>query len=267
MNDRLDNVLSDLDAEGAQLDAWVHDLSELQWQLDTPAQGWTIAHQIAHLLWTDEVSTMAIRTPDGFGALMKKAADDPIGFVDSEAHRLAGLRPDELLFRWRASRSALATTLREVADGTKIVWFGPPMSATSMATARLMETWAHSHDVAETLGIEAPRTARAKHVAHLGVRTRGFVHMIHDRLLPAEEPRVELIGPDGDVWAWGPENSTQRVTGDGYDFALLATRRRHFDDVEVHAEGEDAAYWLTIVQAFAGMPGPDPVRLADRDSQ
>jgi len=54
------------------------------------------------------------------------------------------------------------------------------------------------------------------------------------------------------------------VTGSGYDFALLATRRRHLDDVDVRAEGADAAYWLTIVQAFAGLPGNDPTRLADR---
>jgi len=54
------------------------------------------------------------------------------------------------------------------------------------------------------------------------------------------------------------------VTGSGYDFALLATRRRHVEDVDVRAEGEHAAYWLTIVQAFAGLPGNDPVKLADR---
>ncbi len=54
------------------------------------------------------------------------------------------------------------------------------------------------------------------------------------------------------------------MTGSGYDFALLATRRRHVDDVDVRAEGEHAAHWLTIVQAFAGLPGNDPARLAER---
>ncbi len=267
MNDRLNDLLTDLEAEGAQLESWIDGLAEERWQLPTPAAGWTISHQIAHLMWTDEVSLMAIQTPDGFGALMKKAAQSPTGFVDDEAQRLAQLPPDELLFRWKASRALLVEALRGVPDGTKILWFGPSMSATSMATARLMETWAHSHDVAEALGIEPPRTSRAKHVAYLGVRTRGFVHMIHNRPLPLEEPRVELVGPDGEVWVWGPESSQQRVTGDGYDFALLATRRRHLDDVAIQADGDDVAYWLTIIQAFAGMPGPDPVRLADRPTR
>ncbi|MFI5429910.1 hypothetical protein [Aeromicrobium sp. UC242_57] len=54
------------------------------------------------------------------------------------------------------------------------------------------------------------------------------------------------------------------MTGSGHDFALLATRRRHLDDVDVTAEGDAAQHWLTIIQAFAGMPGADPARLADR---
>lgn len=264
MNDRLNAVLADLEAEGVQLQSWVAPLETGQWSMPTPAEGWTIAHQIAHLLWTDEVSAMAISSPDDFGAIMKEAAQNPGGFVDAEAGRLAILPADELLFRWKASRAAIIEALRDVPEGTKITWFGPPMSATSMATARLMETWAHAHDVAETLGIEVPRTGRAKHVAYLGVRTRGFAYLIHGGQAPAEEPRIELTGPDGDPWAWGPEDATQRVTGDGYDFALLATRRRHLDDVDVKAEGEDAEYWLTIIQAFAGMPGADPRKLGER---
>lgn len=264
MNDRLNIVLADLDAEGTQLESWVAPLEAEQWSTSTPAEGWTIAHQIAHLLWTDEAAHMAVTSPEGFGALLKRAAQDPAGFVDAEAQRLVALPSDELLFRWRASRTELAEALRGVPDGEKIAWFGPPMSATSMATARLMETWAHSLDVAEALGIDSAQTSRAKHVAYLGVRTRNFAYMIHGLQAPAEEVRVELTGPDGDVWAWGPEDAAQRVTGNGYDFALLATRRRHLDDVDVTATGDDAAFWLTIIQAFAGQSGPDPLRLIER---
>jgi acyl-CoA synthetase (AMP-forming)/AMP-acid ligase II len=46
-------------------------------------------------------------------------------------------------------------------------WFGPPMSPTSMATARFMETWAHALDVYDTLGERPAITDRIKHVAHL----------------------------------------------------------------------------------------------------
>ena len=53
-------------------------------------------------------------------------------------------------------------------------WFGPPMSAASMATARLMETWAHGQDIADALGATRPSTARLRHVARIGVRARDF---------------------------------------------------------------------------------------------
>ena len=53
-------------------------------------------------------------------------------------------------------------------------WFGPPMSPASMVTARFMETWAHALDVHDALGLEAEPTDRIRHVAHIGVRTRGF---------------------------------------------------------------------------------------------
>lgn len=264
MNDRLNAVLTDLEAEGAQLESWVAPLDAGRWATPTPAEGWTIAHQIAHLAWTDETSVQAASDEEAFAETVKSAMANPTGFVDEAAGELAALAPAALLARWRSSRESLVQALREVPEGAKIPWYGPPMSPTSMATARLMETWAHAHDVAESLGITPPRTDRAKHVAYLGVRTRDFAHQMRGEDPPAEEFRVELTGPGGDAWSWGPEGAAQRVVGDGYDFALLATRRLHPDDADVKATGEQAEHWLTIVQAFAGMPGADPMRRSER---
>ena len=139
--------------------------------------------------------------------------------------------------------------------GQKIAWFGPPMSPTSMATARLMETWAHGQDVADALGVKRQPSNRLKHVAHLAVRTRDFAYLLNDRQPPAGQFHVELTGPDGDSWTWGPEDAEQRVSGPALDFCLLATQRRHRDDLDVRADGAQADEWLGIIQAFAGMPG------------
>lgn len=264
MNDKLDAVLTDLEAEGAQLETWVAPLEAAMWATPTPAQGWTIANQIAHLAWTDETSVKAATDEEAFAETVKAAMANPAGFVDEAANELAALDAADALAHWRFSRQSLIQALRDVPEGTKIPWYGPPMSPTSMATARLMETWAHSHDVAEALGIETPRSDRAKHVAYLGVRTRDFAHHMRGENPPAEEFRVELTSPSGELWAWGPENAAQGVVGDGWDFALLATRRLHPDDAAVKAVGPEAEHWLTIVQAFAGLPGADPVRLADQ---
>lgn len=248
-------VLADLDAEGADLESIVSTIPAASWALPTPASGWDIARQIAHLTWTDEVSTVAVTDPDAFAVLLGDALADPAGYVDKAAAEVARTPPADLLVRWQAGRGALAAALAAAADGTKLPWFGPPMSATSMATARLMETWAHGQDIADALGLTRTPTTRLRNIAHIGVRTRNFAFVSNNRPAPIDEFRVELIGPDGDTWTWGPDGAAQRVSGPALDFCLLVTQRRHIDDLALHTVGAEAAAWLEIAQAFAGSPG------------
>lgn len=260
----LDQMLADLEAESAQLDGWVAPLDDNGWRTVTTPEGWTVTHQIGHLHWTDTASLTAITDEAAFADGLTEAAANPTGFVDLGAEAMAQIPPAELLSLWREGRAKLQAALRSVTAGEKIPWYGPPMSPVSMVTARMMETWAHSHDVAEALDIVVPKTSRAKHVAHIGVRARGYSYMMRGEQIPEGDVRVELTGPEGDLWTWGPEDAAERVTGTGYDFALLVTRRRHRDDLDLQAIGENADHWLDIAQAFAGLPGNDPVRMADR---
>ncbi|GCB48292.1 hypothetical protein SNL152K_5616 [Streptomyces sp. NL15-2K] len=248
-------VFDDLRAESDELDRLVAELDPEQWTLPTPAPGWTIAHQIAHLAWTDRASLLAVTDEDGFRALAEKALAAPDSFVDEGAEEDARLPPAELLPRWREGRTALDAALRTAPPGARFPWYGPPMSAASMATARLMETWAHGQDIADTLGVVRPPTDRLRHVARIGVRARDYAFGVRGLTPPADEFRVELTGPSGDPWAYGPEAARQRVTGPALDFCLLVTRRAHRADLAVHAEGPDADRWLDIAQAFAGPPG------------
>lgn len=257
MTDARTQVLDDLAAEGDALDALLADQPEAAWAVPTPAEGWTVADQVGHLVWTDEVATLAATDPEAFAAAMQTMlAGRGLAAVDDEAHARAALPPAELLARWRAGRSGMVEVLREVPDGVKLPWFGPPMSATSMGTARLMETWAHGQDVVDALGLVREPTARLRHVAHIAVRTRDFAHVLRDLEPPTEEFRVELDAPDGSTWSWGPADAAQRVEGPALDFCLLAVQRRHRDDVAVTATGPGADRWLDLAQAFAGPPGP-----------
>jgi uncharacterized protein (TIGR03084 family) len=250
-------IVDDLRAESDELDELVADLPAERWAEATPAPGWTIAHQIAHLLWTDRVALTAITDEAEFTSVLGAAATDPSGFVDQGAEDIvAAATPAELLADWRSTRTKLHDELLAVADGRKLPWFGPPMSAASMATARLMETWAHGFDVADALGVKRPATARLRSIAHIGVRTRDFAFAINGFDAPADPFRVELRGPDGSTWTWGPEDTAQHVTGSAEDFCALVTQRRSWAVLDVMAEGEDAQRWLTIAQAFAGPPGP-----------
>lgn len=247
-------ILEDLAAESADLDRIVSDLGAGGWAHDTPAAGWDIAHQIGHLAWTDELAIVSATDEEAFDTLIRQAWTTP-KLVDSAAAEWARIEPADLLIKWRAGRNALAIALLGVPAGSKLTWFGPPMSTISMATARLMETWAHGQDVADALGVHRLPTHRLRHVAHIGVRTRNFSYMLRNETAPAEEFRVELTAPDDSIWTWGVEDATQRVTGPALDFCLLVTQRRHPDDLAIKAIGDDAQHWLTIAQAFAGTPG------------
>jgi uncharacterized protein (TIGR03084 family) len=249
-------MVADLRAESDELDALVADLPLGRWADATPAPGWTIAHQIGHLLWTDRVALTSVTDEAGFAAALEEAAKNPAGFVDAGADALALTPPAQLLADWRQTRSRLHDELLAVPEGRKLPWFGPPMSAASMATARLMETWAHGLDVADSLGVKRPATARLRSIAHIGVRTRDYAFTINGLIPPADPFRVELRAPDGSAWEWGPNDAAQRVTGSAEDFCMLVTQRRTRSALDVTAVGADAERWLGIAQAFAGPPGP-----------
>src|SRR5262245_24211583 len=131
-----DLVLADLDAESADLDGLVAGLDDAGWAAPTPAEGWTVAHQIAHLAWTDRAALLAVTDPDGFALHLRDAvADpdgfalhlrdavaDPDGFVDAGADEGAALPPAELLADWRAGRDRLAEALRGVPAGVRLSW-------------------------------------------------------------------------------------------------------------------------------------------------
>jgi uncharacterized protein (TIGR03084 family) len=255
MSDVLNGVLADLAAEGDALESLVVDLPEASWRLPTPAAGWDVATQVAHLTWTDGAALAAATDKQAWDALVLEALAEPEHAVDNAALAGGAAGPPELLERWRSGRVALATALREYPAGQKMPWYGPPMSAASMATARLMETWAHSLDVHEALGVEPAVTDSVKHVAHLGVRTRRFSFAVRGEPAPEAEPRVTLTAPSGAEWAWGPEGAVETVTGPAYDFCLLVTQRVHRADTELVATGPGADRWLDIAQCFAGPPG------------
>ena len=248
-------IVADLRAESEALDALVADLSPEQWATPTPAPRWTIAHQIGHLLWTDRLALTSITDEPGFTAIVAAAQATMDTFVDDGADELAAQPPARLLADWRRTRNDLHAALPTVPDGRKLLWFGPPMGAASMATARLMETWAHGLDVADALGVAVVPTARLRSIAHLGVRTRDFAFTVHGLTPPAEPFRVELTAPDGTEWVWGPDDAAQRVSGTALDFCYLVTQRRARAGLDLHARGDDAQTWLDIAQAFAGPPG------------
>lgn len=246
-------LCDELAEEHEALDRLVAPLDARAWATPTPAPGWTVQDQIGHLAYYDEVSVLAARAPDAF-----RAGDVGLPQEDREALQLArgrSLSAAALIAWWRSVRADMIAAFRDVPRAARLPWYGPSMSVASFITARLEETWAHGQDVADALGVPWTDTDRLRHVAHLGVITRGYSFENQGRPAPRDDVRVELVGASGAVWTWGDPAATNRVRGGARDFCLAVTRRRHVADTGLAVEGPVATEWMTIAQAFAGAPG------------
>jgi len=246
-------LAADLAAESAATRALVAGLDEAGWHTPTPAAGWDIADQISHLAYFDEVTVRSALHPAEFEAELAATPED-VG-PDAIAARFRDRTGAQLLAWFDTARADLLSTFRNLDPRARLPWFGPPMSAASSLTARIMETWAHTQDIADALGVTREPTSRLRHVAHIGVGARAFSYAVNGKPLPETPVRVELTGPDGDLWTWGPAEAENRVTGPALDFCLLVTQRRHRDDLALVIEGPAAAEWMSIAQAFAGAAG------------
>ena len=245
----LTELLADLRAEHEELVAVVR---TVDLDLAVPAEPWDVRDTVSHLLVGDEKGTLAASDPDAFLAELPQVLADPVGFIDQWLLAGRGLTRDDLIARWDKGFEAMVAAFAALPPGTKVPWYGPPMSPPSFATARLMEYWAHGQDVVDAAGVERAPTARLKHIAHLGVRTRGFSYAVRGLPAPEGEVRVSLTAPDGSTWEWG--SGDDAIEGPAADFCLRVTQRRHRDDTALVATGPLADDWLDHAQCFAGLP-------------
>ena len=258
----------DLIAEQQALDAIVDGLDDAQWHKTTPSPAWDIADQIGHLAYFDAAATMSISDPPAYlesVALLARRSqqESPEVFTLEEFRAMA---PPQILERWRTNRTSLAQAAASLDDRTRVDWYGRAMSGRSFLTARLMETWAHGTDVADTIGVRLPATDRLHHIAHLGFITREWSYRVRGEEPPNGNVRIELTSPSGDLWTFGAADAVETITGPAEDFCLVTTQRRHVDDTQLVA-GPLGREWLLRAQAFAGPPtdGPRPSSTRERD--
>ena len=254
-------MTDDLLAEYRALADFCATLSPADWRRVSAFYGWTPWDEVAHLLYFDETSLVSTQDPERFArdaqALSARvAAGEEISAIARQAY--GALDGAVLLAQWRRTHEALVAALAALDPKARLGWYGPPMSARSFATARLMETWAHGQDIWDVMRRRRPGSARLKHIAHLGVGTFGWTFVNRGLPKPEVQPCVELQAPDGQTWTWGQPDSEHRVSGTAEDFCLLVTQRRHVHDTALVATPGPVADWLTIAQCFAGPPADGP---------
>ena len=256
MTPPLDALRADLATEQAALDALVADLTPAQWTTPTPSEGWAVRDQIAHLAYFDEAAALALADPEGFTREVAAAMEDVRGYEARYLERGRALAPADLLAWWREARRGLAGAAARLEPKSRVAWYGPPMSAMSFLSARLMEAWLHGHDVTDALALARRDTDRIRHILVIGVRTRAFSYALRGLTPPAAPVRVELVLPSGARWVDGEEGAENRVEGPAVDFCRVVTHRRHVDDTRLMLTGPAAREWMLIAQAFAGPPAP-----------
>jgi len=258
------DVLSDLRAEQQSLDPIVGALTAAEWSTPTASPRWTVTDQVAHLTYFDRAAAFAIDKPSRWTEeserLWGAAEGGDLGVDDLTLAAVRDLPASERHAAWLSGRKALEQAGAGLADDARVPWYGPSMGAKSFLTARLMECWAHGQDIVDAVGVSLPPSDRLRHVAQLGVITRGWTYANRGLDVPEGDVRVTLAAPSGGSWSWGPTDAPSTVEGDAEDFCLVVTQRRHLDDVALDIRGEPALDWLGKAQAFAGPPtdGPEP---------
>lgn len=259
----MQEICRDLLAEYQDLARLCETLTPEQWLQRSEFYGWTPWDEIAHLCYFDETALQSATDPEGFvhdAATLDKrmARGDEISAVARE--RYGSLSGTALVTRWRLLHEALVSKLAALDPKSRLAWYGPPMSARSFATARLMETWAHGQDVWDVMRRKRSASARLKHIAHLGATTFNWTFINRQLEIPGHVPYIELSAPDAGVWTWNEPSTESFVRGSAEDFCLLVTQRRHLDDTELQYGGESVKQWLSMAQCFAGpaADGPAP---------
>jgi len=249
------DIYLDLTREAEALDELLVGLTDDDWSRPTPAPGWTVAHQVAHLAATFRLAALAAGNPTVFTAMTAQLSDDFDANVRTALAEYLAEPPDVLLERWQAEHAAADRALRARPPSDIVPWLVQPLPAAVLAGAGIMELFAHGQDIADAVGARPARTDRIRHLVAFAVRTWNFGYLARGLPVPDVQIRFDLTLPSTAPLRFGPPDSAQRVAGPAEDFCLLVTRRRHRDDLRLTAAGTVADRWMDLAQAYRGPAG------------
>jgi len=242
-------AVAELAAEQSDLATILRTLDAAEWSAPTPAVPWDVRDQVTHLAYFDQV---AVDTATGGPHQINEEAQR-YGFDRyTESVRQLGLPmgPGDML-RWYETNAARlqAMFLAKVDPKERVPW-GLGMSVRTLVTARLMEHWAHGLDVRAALGAPVVPTPRLRSIAWLITQAFPYAFSVAEVEMPARTLRVELTCGD-EVWAFGPENAEDEITGDALEFCKVGVQRLKRDEAHtLKARGPLADLALQHARAF-----------------
>lgn len=238
-------------------------LSGADWERPSRCDGWSIADVVLHLAQTNE---MAIGSVEGrYRVVLERLTEGARGTAGSVAAGEAsvdagadlmvanerGMGAAAIRDRWQTSADRLRAVLADCEPHTRVDWVVGQLSAQTLATTRLAETWIHTGDVASPLGVAPVADDRLWHIARLAWRTLPYAFTREGRE-PGGGVAFELRGPDGGTWAFHPEGTVvTTVRGDALALCLVAARRLDPGQSGLTAAGPDAEEVLQLVRTYA----------------
>lgn len=252
----MDDVVAALDDQEVELDQILRDLADERWGTPSRCPGWTVSDVVLHLAQTNE---MAIGSLSGtYDQVLQGLLDGlpPAGTVDDGAglmvERDRGASPTEVYARFRDSVSTMMHLFWDAEPSSRVQWVAGTLSAHTLASTRLAETWIHTRDVAVPLGLEPAPSSRLRYIARLAWRTLPYAFQRAGREMQGTVA-FELTGTNGQDWVFAPDDGPADtvVRGLAVDLCEVAAQRAAAPGTSLVAEGPDAAGVLELVRTFA----------------
>jgi len=244
-----DDFLAESEALASVIEA-----SALPSDQPTLFKDWTTDQIIRHLHMWNEAALLSLTDAEGFSAMLQEAMPKMMagGLRGYEDERYGDLTGTALVDVWRDGAKKTAAAFRDADPEARLPWAGPPMSAQSSISARLMETWAHGQALYDAQGLDRADEDRIYSIAELGVRTFGWTYTVRGERKPVEKPFVRLTAPSGEIWTFNDERTDERIDGPATAFCQVVTQTRNIADVDLVVTGAVATDWMSKAQCFAG---------------
>lgn len=231
-------------------------LGETDWKRPTRCAGWDVADVVLHLAQTNEMAIASLE--DRYGEVVGRlTAGLPVASnVDEGADGMVardrnGLTVARIHDRWTRSATTLAALAQSADPHSRVLWVAGQLSARTLVTTRLAETWIHTGDVAGAVGVTVVPAERLQEVARLAWRTLPYAFERSGRRL-AGPVAFHLEGPTGISWEFIPEDEAVTVIrGSGHELCQVAARRIAPEDTNLSGEGPDASAVLELVRSYA----------------
>jgi uncharacterized protein (TIGR03084 family) len=245
-------IVAALTEQNAELAGRLSFLDDRDWQRPSGCEGWSVCDVVLHLAQTNELATasadgrMAEAIAELAGTAGGGSVDDGADFLVEQER---GQPASAVRERWQVSTEVLRQRFEDTDPHQRLEWVAGRVSARTLATTRLAETWIHAGDVGVAFGWAPSPTDRLWHVARLAWRTLPYAFARAGREQPGAIA-FELRGPNRDLWSFTPDSAAgTTVRGDAVELCLVAARRLRPEDTSLRVDGPDPV--LELVRTYA----------------